>query len=142
MEDNPGDNVTELLSDYFINSFDLRNLTVFENQTSHTHLTYLESSSPDVPDVIQNISSAFRHGTTFFQSPFKHNSSDWNFNSTTPPWLIFLDDPMEVKSPHKFVSMFVPIIVTHAMTFIFGILGNVIMIASLVKERVARNITR
>lgn len=63
-------------------------------------------------------------------------------HNATPPWLIYLKDPMEVKSPHIFVPMFIPIILTHAMTFVFGVIGNSTMIASLVRGRVSRNITR
>ncbi|XP_050728245.1 allatostatin-A receptor-like isoform X2 [Eriocheir sinensis] len=52
-----------------------------------------------------------------------------------------LDDPMEMTKPHKANPSFVPIVVTHALTFLLGVSGNSIIVFSMAKDKGTRNVT-
>ena len=62
--------------------------------------------------------------------------------TSSEPWMIYLKNPLEVKSPHKFVPLFIPIIVTYALTSIFGFIGNSVMMTSILKGRGLNSATR
>lgn len=53
-----------------------------------------------------------------------------------------LEDPLEMRKPHKANPSFVPIVITHALTFILGVSGNSVIVASMARERGTRNVTR
>lgn len=53
-----------------------------------------------------------------------------------------LDDPMEMRKPHKANPSFVPIVVTHALTFLLGVSGNSVIVFSMAKDKGTRNVTR
>ncbi|XP_069994926.1 allatostatin-A receptor-like isoform X2 [Penaeus vannamei] len=52
-----------------------------------------------------------------------------------------LEDPLEMRKPHKANPSFVPIVITHALTFILGVSGNSVIVASMARERGTRNVT-
>lgn len=53
-----------------------------------------------------------------------------------------LDNPMEMRKPHKANPSFWPILVTHALTFLLGVSGNSIIVASMARDKGTRNVTR
>lgn len=53
-----------------------------------------------------------------------------------------LQDPLEMRKPHKANPSFVPIVVTHALTFLLGVSGNSIIVASMARDKGTRNVTR
>lgn len=53
-----------------------------------------------------------------------------------------LDDPMEMRKPHKANPSFLPIVVTHALTFLLGVSGNSVIVFSMAKDKGTRNVTR
>ncbi|XP_050728236.1 cholecystokinin receptor type A-like isoform X2 [Eriocheir sinensis] len=52
-----------------------------------------------------------------------------------------LDNPMEMLKPHKANPSFVPIVVTHALTFLLGVSGNSVIVFSMAKDKGTRNVT-
>ncbi|XP_045608279.1 allatostatin-A receptor [Procambarus clarkii] len=54
---------------------------------------------------------------------------------------IHLEDPLEMRKPHKANPSFLPIVVTHALTFLLGVSGNSIIVVSMAKDKGTRNVT-
>ncbi|XP_063866283.1 galanin receptor type 2-like isoform X2 [Scylla paramamosain] len=52
-----------------------------------------------------------------------------------------LENPMEMRKPHKANPSFVPIVVTHALTFLLGVSGNSVIVFSMAKDKGTRNVT-
>ncbi|XP_042224650.1 allatostatin-A receptor-like [Homarus americanus] len=52
-----------------------------------------------------------------------------------------LDDPLEMRKPHRANPSFVPIVVTHALTFLLGVSGNSVIVVSMAKDKGTRNVT-
>ncbi|KAK3848834.1 hypothetical protein Pcinc_040532 [Petrolisthes cinctipes] len=55
---------------------------------------------------------------------------------------MMIEDPLEMRKPHKANPSFVPIVVTHVLTFLVGVTGNSIIVATMAKDKGARNVTR
>lgn len=71
------------------------------------------------------------------------NCNDYLENITTFERICMpLDDPMEMRKPHKANPSFVPIVVTHALTFLLGVSGNSVIVFSMAKDKGTRNVTR
>ncbi|XP_071524494.1 cholecystokinin receptor type A-like [Panulirus ornatus] len=66
-----------------------------------------------------------------------------DFSNRTDIWVncVPLQDPLEMRKPHKANPSFVPIVVTHALTFLLGVSGNSIIVASMAKDKGTRNVT-
>ncbi|KAK4290381.1 hypothetical protein Pmani_036711 [Petrolisthes manimaculis] len=54
---------------------------------------------------------------------------------------MMIEDPLEMRKPHKANPSFVPIVVTHVLTFLVGVTGNSIIVATMAKDKGARNVT-
>ncbi|XP_064077196.1 galanin receptor 2a-like isoform X2 [Macrobrachium nipponense] len=52
-----------------------------------------------------------------------------------------MNDPQEMRKPYKANPSFVPIVVTHALTFLVGVSGNSIIVASMARDKGTRNVT-
>ncbi|MPC49631.1 hypothetical protein E2C01_043439 [Portunus trituberculatus] len=71
------------------------------------------------------------------------NCKDYLDNNTTfERNCMPLDDPMEMRKPHKANPSFMPIVVTHALTFLLGVSGNSVIVFSMAKDKGTRNVTR
>ncbi|XP_045104581.1 allatostatin-A receptor-like isoform X2 [Portunus trituberculatus] len=70
------------------------------------------------------------------------NCKDYLDNNTTfERNCMPLDDPMEMRKPHKANPSFMPIVVTHALTFLLGVSGNSVIVFSMAKDKGTRNVT-
>lgn len=56
--------------------------------------------------------------------------------------LISYADPEEMLKPWRFIPQFVPVIITHAITFVLGVIGNTLIIIALKRDRSTRSATR
>ncbi|XP_069939716.1 allatostatin-A receptor-like [Cherax quadricarinatus] len=52
-----------------------------------------------------------------------------------------LEDPLEMRKPHRANPSFVPIVVTHALTFLLGVSGNSVIVVSMARDKGTRNVT-
>ena len=55
---------------------------------------------------------------------------------------IYVDNAEEMLYPWKNNSFFLPIIMTHAITFIIGLTGNIIVISTMSRGHGERSVTR
>lgn len=65
------------------------------------------------------------------------NSSRENYD----PNIIFYEHPEDMLNPSKRNPIFYHIIITHAVTFVVGILGNLVAVFVMIGDRKSRNAT-
>ena len=56
--------------------------------------------------------------------------------------LFFMENAEEMLLPWKNNPNFVPIIITHAITFVVGLVGNIVVISAMSRSRGERSVTR
>lgn len=125
------------------------NISFFEASVDFTTSGAMELLSNDTHDALRrNLSVAERSGAdagklSLMRVAEELNCSDFLENNTSFRTNCFpFDDPMEMRKPHKANPSFVPIVVTHALTFLLGVSGNSIIVFSMAKDKGTRNVTR
>ena len=63
-------------------------------------------------------------------------------DSSASPSIIFMENAEEMLLPWKSNPNFVPIIITHVITFMVGLAGNIIVICTMSRGHGERSVTR
>lgn len=69
------------------------------------------------------------------------NVCDTSKLGESPDALLYFESVEDIRQPHLFNKYFVPIMVTYAVTFVFGVVGNVVSVAAMSSTRAATNAT-
>ena len=72
------------------------------------------------------------------------NFSSMNLSSVDDVYaknVIYMDNPEEMLKPWIINPMFFNIIITHSVTFLFGLVGNVVVVVVMVGDKKSRNVT-
>jgi hypothetical protein len=87
------------------------------------------SAEHDSPD--------FSCSSSTFSSSSNLSSTDHNY----APNAIYMENPEEMLKPWVINPMFFNIVITHSVTFLFGLVGNVIVVVVMVGDKKSRNAT-
>lgn len=68
--------------------------------------------------------------------------SEYDSNLTSLDTYVFeMEDPEEMRNPTFINPFFLHIIITHTITFVVGLLGNIFVVTVMVGDRKSRNAT-
>lgn len=126
--------------------------------TNSTYLDLPESLSPHtlLTEVLTNVSQLTPNNSYSPEGALGYGGPGGGLPLGVPEWCVIpegnlsvmwdgcipMQDPLEMRNPQHTNPSFVAIVVTHALTFLLGVSGNSIIVASMARDKGTRNVTR
>lgn len=128
----------EMIGAFLVNMTNNDNNNYYYNSSTSGSLShYNSSSSLDPGDKLDGRLQLLEEALGREQCTFEHDNETHVRHDC-----LRMDDPFEMLKPQKANPSFVPIVVTHVLTFLVGVTGNSIIVATMAKDKGARNVTR
>ncbi|XP_066948305.1 galanin receptor 2a-like isoform X2 [Macrobrachium rosenbergii] len=113
---------------------------IASTSTSDTFWPFFSNTSSFSYTPLENATDALNYEDQLAGAPsfcvFTQKNKTFVWNNCIP-----MNDPQEMRKPYKANPSFVPIVVTHALTFLVGVSGNSIIVASMARDKGTRNVT-